>query len=190
MIVIMVGLPGAGKSFLARALAKKFSGAVIDKDVVRAALFPPDEIEYSAGQDDFCLSVMLSTARYLLEKNPVRLVFIDGRTFSRTYQIDAVVRYAEGIPTPWRIIECVCAEEIARARLERDAREGRHPARNRDWALYRAVRDSFEPVARPRVLIDTGRPLEECVGQAISGLEIGRSTSAVRRRTGSPRRAP
>ncbi len=159
----MAGLPGTGKSALSRALANELSGVVIDKDIVRAALFPPDEVEYSAEQDDFCLSIMLSTAKYFLAKNPARIVFLDGRTFSRTYQIGAAIRYADCIPTPWRIIECVCAEEIARARLDRDAKEKRHPARNRDWTLYCALRDSFEPVERPKLRVDTGRPFEESV---------------------------
>lgn len=170
MLVIMAGLPGTGKSALSRALASEFGGVVIDKDLVRAALFPPDEVEYSAEQDDFCLSVMLSTAKYFLEKDAARIVFLDGRTFSRTYQINAAIQYAERIHTPWRIIECVCAEEIARVRLARDVNENRHPARNRNWALYCAVRDAFEPIARPKLLVDTGRSLEECVRGAAAGL--------------------
>ena len=79
MLVILAGLPGTGKSTLARALAGRIGGAVLDKDIIRRALFAPEDIEYTAAQDDFVMDLMLQTARYLFEKNPARVVFLDGR---------------------------------------------------------------------------------------------------------------
>src|SRR5689334_7010040 len=62
MIVMMAGLPGSGKSTVARAIAQRLPGTVLDKDVIRAALFDPARIEYSQEQDDFCQEIMLQTA--------------------------------------------------------------------------------------------------------------------------------
>ena len=70
MIVLMAGLPGTGKSTLARELAARTSGRVLSKDEIRHAIFLPEEIEYSTRQDDFCLQVMLETAGYLLARQP------------------------------------------------------------------------------------------------------------------------
>jgi predicted kinase len=39
-LVIMAGLPGTGKSTISRVLAAEVGGLVLDKDNVRAALFP------------------------------------------------------------------------------------------------------------------------------------------------------
>jgi len=96
MIVMMAGLPGTGKSTLARALAERTSGLVLDKDQIRQALFAPADIEFSTEQDDFCMGVMLETAAYVLGKNPGRHVFLDGRPFSRRYQIERVIECAKG----------------------------------------------------------------------------------------------
>jgi len=171
MIVLMAGLPGCGKTTLARALAERLSGAVLDKDQVRAALFAPPEIEYSTGQDDFCQRLMLEAAAFLLKKDPRRFVFLDGRPFSRGYQIEEAIRAAEALRQPWRILECVCTEEEAQRRIETQAAAGEHPASNRDYELYRRVKARFEQIARPKTVIDTGRPLAECVHQAMKALD-------------------
>jgi predicted kinase len=166
MIVMMAGLPGTGKSTLARALAKRMSGVVLDKDEIRRALFPPEDIEYSTEQDDFVLEIMLETARFLLQKDAGRHVFLDGRPFSRRYQLERVMEYAKGLGQEWRIVECVCPEETARRRIE----EQDHPAGNRDFALYLRVKARFEEIGFPKAVVDTERPLEECVEEVLASL--------------------
>jgi len=167
MLVILAGLPGSGKSTLARALAGRIGGAVLDKDVIRRALFADYDIEYSAEQDDFVMDVMLQTARYLIAKNPVRVVFLDGRTFSQDYQRRRAIHFAVELGTGWKLIECVCSDISARARLLEDARTGTHPAGNRTWDLYERVRTSFEAIREPKIVIDTDQPLEDGINAAL-----------------------
>jgi adenylylsulfate kinase len=166
MIVIMAGLPGTGKSALSRDLAKQVGGVVLDKDIIRAALFPPERVEYSATQDDFCQSLMLQAAAYLLARDPHAVIFFDGRTFSRRYQIDAVIESAKKLDTTFRTIECTCSEETARQRLDRDQAAGYHPAANRTFDLYQRLKATFEPIPEPKLIVDTDRPLDECVALA------------------------
>jgi predicted kinase len=161
----MAGLPGTGKSALASALAAKTSGVVLNKDQIRAALFPPAEIEYSAAQDDFCVQVALNTATYILYKHPEKFVFIDGRPFSRRGQIDVVVQAAEKLGQRWRILECVCREEVARERLE--AQSAEHIAADRNYALYLKIKAAWEPITRPKTVIDTEQPIEQCAALAL-----------------------
>jgi adenylylsulfate kinase len=167
MIILMAGLPGTGKSTLVHALAGTTAGTVLSKDKIRAAIFGPEDIEYSTAQDDLCMEVMLQAARFLLHKNPQRKVFLDGRTFSRRYQIDRVLAFAADISQPWTILECTCSEESVRRRLEDDPS---HPARNRTFDLYLDVKSRFEPITYQKTVIDTDQPLEQSMRQAIAAL--------------------
>jgi len=167
MLILMAGLPGSGKSALSRALAAELGGTVLDKDDIRAALFPPSDIEYSTHQDDFCMGIMLKVAGYLFRKDPSRRIFLDGRTFSRTYQLDRATGFAEALSQSWRILECVCSQETARKRLAGDPA---HPAANRDFELYLKVKARFEEISLPKTVIDTDQPLAVCVQIAKAAL--------------------
>jgi len=172
MIVLMAGLPGTGKSTLARELARRTQGALLSKDEIRAALFAPEDIEYSVKQDDFVMEVMLEAARFLLQTTPTRKIFLDGRTFSRSYQIDRVLALARELAQPWTIIECTCSDETARRRLDLEP-DSSHPAHNRTFALYLEMKARCEPIAYPKTMICTDQPLEQCVAQALSAVTAG-----------------
>jgi adenylylsulfate kinase len=167
MIVIMAGLPGTGKSTLARALAQRLPGAVLDKDAIRAALFQPEHVEYSPAQDDFCQEIMLQTAAYLLARDAELHVLLDGRTFSRRYQRERVIEFCSQAGTAWAMLECVCAEQTALGRLAEAVAQSTHPAANRTPELYRQIREVWEPIDRPKLVIDTDANLDSCVDRAL-----------------------
>ena len=169
MIILMAGVPGTGKTTLARELANRTQGALLSKDEIRAALFSPEDIEYSVKQDDFVMEVMLEAARFLLQKTPTRKVFLDGRTFSRRYQIDRVLKFAGELAQPWTIIECTCSDETARRRLDLEP-DPSHPAHNRTFALYLEVKARFEPITYSKTTISTDQPLQRCIEQALAAV--------------------
>jgi adenylylsulfate kinase len=159
---MMAGLPGSGKSTLARAVAERVGGLVLDKDLVRASVFPPKLIEYSRKQDDMVVQIMLDEAEHLLRIQPARIIFLDGRPFSKKYQVDAVVEFARRIETPWRIVECVCPEDLVLRRLQADQE---HIAANRDAELYHKVKADFQRIRRRKLAVQTTLQLEACVNR-------------------------
>ena len=170
MIVLMAGLPGTGKSTLARELAARLNGSVLSKDEIRHALFSPGDVEYSTEQDDFVMDIMLETAEWILRKDSGRILILNGRTFSRRYQVERVLRAANDLQQPWRILECVCSSETAQRRIESQASAGEHVAGNRTFDLYMEVKARFEPIALQKTVIDTDLPLAECVNRALAAI--------------------
>jgi adenylylsulfate kinase len=170
VLIAMAGLPGTGKSTIARALAGALGAVVLDKDAIRAALFPPEAIEYSSAQDDLCVSIMLQVASFMLSRNPEWTIILDGRTFSRSYQAKAVVKAAEGMATHLVFIECTCAERTAVRRLAADHASGDHLAANRDAELYHRVKARAEPLNYPHLKLNTEQPPEICLAQCLAYL--------------------
>jgi predicted kinase len=166
--VLLAGLPGVGKSTLARALATRIGGVVLDKDCVREALFPGPFTDYSREQDDLCVHAMLEAAAYLGDVAPAladharaEFIFLDGRTFSRREQIDEVVHAANEAGVAWRILHVTCSDVVAEARLSNV--DTKNPAGNRNVELYRRIKVSFEPIAYPKLDIDTTNGVEAVI---------------------------
>jgi predicted kinase len=166
MLVIFSGLPGTGKTTLCHALAAYAPSAVLNKDVIRNAVFGAAHTDYSRQQDDLCGSMMLAAAEYLLRQNRSLHVYLDGRTFSR-------------------ILHCACSDEVARRRLK-DARN--HPARNRTFELYQHIQANFEPIAFEHLTLNTDLPLKDSLARAAAYLGLSAPTRAAR--AGNPASPP
>ena len=166
-VVVLAGLPGAGKSTLAQAVAARLPDArVLDKDRVRDALFAP--CDYSAVERDVSFAAMLDAARYHLGRG--RIVIFDGVTFSRRSQVAAAEEVAAESGGFAAVIVCDVPVAVAVERCERDGEEG-HLAANRDGDLVRRVAAEMEEPAGAYLTLPTTRPVEDLVGPALSYVE-------------------
>ncbi len=168
-IVIMAGLPATGKSTLAKLLSVELYGVVLDKDIIRAGLFPEAFIEYSREQDDFCFEILLEVGSYLLKKDePPEFLFIDGRPFAFRYQIDRVMQWAGALECRSRIIQTVCSNGTAQRRLAAP-----HPAGNRNHDMYLVLKAGFEEIRYPTLVVDTDEPIASSLEKCLAYLRQG-----------------
>jgi len=166
--VLMAGLPATGKTTLAKALAAKLDGVVLNKDEVRAALFPGALTDYTTEQDDLVFNAILQAANYLASRQRAGFIFLDGRTFSRREQVEVVLRAAASAGASWKILYTTVPENIAEARIAQDAET--HPAANRTVSMYRELKTRFEPIEYPFLEVAMSLSLDVCVSQALAYL--------------------
>ncbi len=172
MLIVMAGLPGTGKSTIAGQLAKRLNALVLNKDEIRSKLFSNEKIDFSQEQDDLCMEVVYLATRYILKANPEQPVVIDGRTFSRSYQVEQLLLRASALHVKPVIIESVCEDAAAKRRLDRDHHAGAHPAGNRTYELYLSLKEKAEPITLDHLLIDTGKEsLERSVERCLKYLQ-------------------
>lgn len=166
----MTGLPASGKSTIAARLRSELGAVLLDKDEVRAFLFA-DHVDYEREQDDLCVNIMYDVACHHFKRRPDSTVILDGRTYSRRYQIDAVKQAATRASVPLYLIECVCTAESARKRLE--SNPGSHLAEDRNYLMYQNSKAHAEPIDEPRLVLDTDAMSEDqCVRAALNYLGV------------------
>jgi adenylylsulfate kinase len=159
VLIAMAGLPSSGKSTLASCPERELGAVILGKDVVRASLFPPRVLDYSAVQDEIAMSAIYQAAESILRADPGQAVIIDGQTILWPGQLRSLLDLAASLGERPPIIECVCDDEVARGRLERALAEGCHPAGNRSLALYLSLKAAAEPITLPHLVLDTGTTL-------------------------------
>ncbi len=163
MLIVFRGLPGTGKSHLARAvIARLPSLLVLSRDTLRMTMIahPTFDDDEKALVDD----LILSMAGFLIDRG--RDVVIDGMALSSAAQVEQFAAAAESRGAGARVIECVCSEKTALARITADI--GTHPAGDRGAPLYYSVKARFQPLGRPSLVIDTEADLDANVDRVLS----------------------
>ena len=83
--------------------------------------------------------------------------------------------FAKEHKADFRIIECVCPEELALQRLAGDKQEGTHPASDRGADLYHRLKAEAEPIERDHLQLNTDQDLDTLVGLCLDYLRPEKS---------------
>lgn len=153
---------------MASLLAQHLGGHVLNKDLVREAMFGPDRVAYSVEQDDLVHAWMLDAARSLWQQDQQLWVMFDGRAYSRAYQREQVRAACQRQGQRLVQVYCYCSEETARKRVTRP-----HLAKNRNWELWLKLRREFEPIENPDITVDSDEPLEQGLERVLIYLGAG-----------------
>ena len=151
MLVVVCGLPGAGKSTVSRRVAERLDGHLVRTDVVRKELFP--EPSYTSVESRATYDEVLARARTRVEAGDP--VVLDG-TFRRRTLRNRVAAVADDADVPLRLVRVACEESVVRERLaarvddESDA----------DVAVYELLKAEFEPIRRSHSVVDNSGSLD------------------------------
>ena len=98
LIVTLIGLPGAGKSTVARTLERRLGLRRVCRDAIRQAMFPRCDYTFIEKRAAFRTVLLAIEINCLLGEPSV----IDGMTFSRREDFDEVVALADRIMVMYR----------------------------------------------------------------------------------------
>lgn len=141
-LLLVGGLPGAGKSTLARGLAERSGFTVVRSDVVRKELAasPPAEGLYTAEWHERTYAACLRRAEELLFAG--ERVLIDA-SFREEGRRGVFLALAARLCVPGLFLVCQVTPETARARLERR----RGDVSDADWSTHLTLAARWEPPA-------------------------------------------
>jgi predicted kinase len=163
MLVVFRGLPGTGKSYLVTALVKERPQfLILSRDSLRAHMLP--QPTFKADEKGLVDDLIVTMAEFLLHRR--RDVVIDGMALSSASRVDAFVHAAQSSGAQLRIVQCVCSEKTALARIAGDGRA--HPAGDRGEKLYRETRERFQPISHPFLTVDTERDPAESLASLLN----------------------
>lgn len=139
-ITIIAGLPGTGKTHLARRLQAQTGAVRLSRDEIRAEMFEPPD--YSESEKAAVFETMLELAAMHLREG--KDVIVEGMPFSRRSERDAMRRLAHEAGAEFEILHCTCPDEVALRRIRES--KGEHCAADRTETLYFEVKSRFEPI--------------------------------------------
>ena len=140
VVVALIGLPGAGKSVVARALADQLGLRRVCRDTIRHAMFPRCSYTFAEKRAAFRATLLALEINCLLGESTV----IDGVTFSRRadlVRVDNTIRRYGFTPIP---IYLDCPPGVAYDRIAREVEHNQHLARDRTPDLVYEVQARFD----------------------------------------------
>jgi len=162
-VTLLVGLPGVGKTTLARALAARGGGCVLSRDDIRDAIFPDPFLDYSPRQNNIATETMFAVLAYLLDVHrPARLI-IDGKPFSRAREVHALRNLVNRHGGRTDVIHCCAPLDVIRRRLADGLADPVNVRAERTPEKAERISREFEPLDVAHLPLDMTRPIDELV---------------------------
>ena len=148
MIIIICGLPGVGKTTVAKELAPLVNAVILSTDKIRKELF--SRPMYGWREKRLIYDVMVLMAKYL-DKAGINCIL--DATFTREPSRLEIKEKLGLAGKDFHIIECICPEGVVILRL----RQRKHDYSDADFSVYKKMKRIYEPVKVEHITIDTSK---------------------------------
>jgi len=161
-LLILHGLSGSGKSYLARQIGDASGAICLRSDVERKRLFEQPQARYSEQANQATYQHLHHLAEKALHAGCP--VIVDA-AYLRRSEREAARMIAENAAVPWLILACEAPLPVMEQRIAERKRAGVDPS-DADFAVLRAQQGFIEP-------LDTGEiPCSLCVDTSASSAQL------------------
>ena len=160
VLIAVSGLPGTGKSYFCSKLAERLPFIVRESDALRKALFPSPS--YSAEES----SHLFRACHYLIEQLLKKgfCLILDATNLSEGHR-EHLYGVAERLDARLVLVQVKAPPQVVRERLRNRSKS--ETSSDADWAIYRRMKTSVEPIRRNHYVVDTSRDITPVVGKII-----------------------
>lgn len=157
LVILLAGLPGTGKSTIARRVMKRYNLEHISTDSVRKRIFRNVK-ESQFGKDHYTENnriIVYDTIFYVLYtllRNGVGCV-LDG-TFYLSRLRTKVKRICERFNGRFVLVHVTCPEEVIVKRFKERQKRQKRTLSDANLEIYRQLKKEFEPIMIPYLSVD------------------------------------
>ena len=177
-LIVLSGLPGTGKSYVAAAIAQRHPVAVVRSDEVRKALYAHPS--YAPGENGFVYLTCYALLETMLADGYA--VVFDATNLTRAGR-KRLHQIAARAGAPRLVLVTTAPESVVADRLARRAAgELERYSSDADWVVHQKLASTAEPPGEAGLEVDTSAGIEPAL-QAVARL-LGRATRRRHRTAG------
>ncbi|MCB0571375.1 MAG: AAA family ATPase [Phaeodactylibacter sp.] len=160
LLIVVLGLPGAGKTTFARALSERLGARHFNTDIIREELGLSGR--YSPADKERVYEAMAAHAKAALREN--QAVIVDGTFYHPSLRAPYRQMSADaGCPLHW--IQPEAPEALSRRRVSRQ-----RPHSEADYDVYLSIRKAWVPLEEGHLRLSSDESPEQMVDKALAYL--------------------
>jgi len=174
-LILLAGLPGTGKTTVAREFARQTQALHFDIDEVKRVVVPADEVTEDIDPPEYRFKYYAETIRKLPElfsKSPAQTVVMDETFHLRGFR-DFWEETASSLNIKVHWVEVICDEEIVKERLSIGKDRGNHVLGDKAIPMYLLFKEVFEQMEAPHGVVDTSKDIVPQIQRIIEKQAIG-----------------
>jgi len=162
-LIVVSGLPGAGKSFFCRKLAERLPCLVLASDTLRKVLFP--SAQYSEAENRRLFSACHVLIEELL-RNGIPIVFDATNLLERHREF--LYRAADRAGAKLILVWVEAPTEVVRQRLlAREKAAAPEYDSEAGWEVYQRMKIRYQRICRNHLVVDTSRDISPVIDKIV-----------------------